>query len=334
MSVRESLAAQFLDLAVCAGFLVGYVVLASTLGVPSPGIAFLGGVYVAFIPGYAVVSALFPRAEATARLGGDVRRLTLGHRLVLSVGTSLVVAALLGVVLASSPIGLFAGPAIAAVGAVNAVGLLVAAKRRWSTPPDRRFSVTLPRGTSFLSASSGLERVVTALLVVCVLVAFGGIGYAVVTPERGETFTGFSVLTEDDAGELTASDYPTDVAAGEASDLYVEIENEEGRAVDYTVVVLLQDVDGDTGTVSESSELARFGTRVASGETAVRQFEFRPERVGADQRVQLLLYEESPPAEPTRANAYRSVHFWTTVGASDQANASVAPPTPSSGGPT
>lgn len=334
MSVRESLAAQFLDLAVCAGFLVGYVVLASTLGVPSPGIAFLGGIYVAFVPGYVIVSALFPRSETTAQLRGDVRRLTLGHRLVLSVGTSLIVVALLGLVLASSPFGLFAGPTIAAVGAVNVVGLLVAAKRRWSTPPGRRFRVTLPRGTSLLTASSGLERAVTALLVVCVVVAFGGVGYAVVTPEQGETFTGFSVLTEDDAGRLTASDYPTDVVAGEASELYVQIENEEGRAVDYTVVVLLQDVDENTGTVATSSELGRFETRVSSGETDVRQFEFRPERVGTDQRVQLLLYEGSPPAEPTEANAYRTVHFWTTVRASGQANASLAPSPPSSGGST
>ncbi|KTG11009.1 hypothetical protein AUR64_07530 [Haloprofundus marisrubri] len=325
MSVRDSLVVQFLDLVLCAVLVAAYGVLVATFGLSSPGIALLGGLLVGFVPGYAIVSALFPKAETSVDLRGDAKRLTFGHRVVLSVGTSFIVGALLGLVLASSPTGLFAGPTIVAVGALNVVGLLVAAGRRWATPPDRRFSLHRPRGVTFFTASSGLERIVTALLVVGVLVAFGGIGYAVVTPDRGETFTGFSVLTQNDTGELVASNYPTNVVSGESSDLYVEIANEEKRVVDYTVVVLLQSVDEETGAVTASSELRRFEASVPAGETATRQFTFQPDRAGENQRVQLLLYRGSPPTDPTRANAYRSVHFWTTVSATGQANASVVP---------
>ncbi|WP_224447677.1 DUF1616 domain-containing protein [Haloprofundus salilacus] len=336
MSVRDSLFTQFLDIAVCVAFLVVYAVLALLFGIPSPGIAFLGGLYVAFVPGYAIVSALFPRSDAVAEATGDSRRLTLTHRVVLSVGMSLVVVALVGLVLTASPLGLFARPSLVAVGGVSAVGLLVATIRRFSTPPDRRFSVTVPRGTGFFSASSGAEAVVTLLIVLCVLVAFGGIGYAVVTPEQGETFSGLSVLTQNDSGQLTASDYPTEFVRGETQQVFVQIANEENQQTEYTVVVSLQEVDADSGAVTESSELARFEESVPSGETVVQPVQLEPQRVGEQLRVQFLLYKGSPPADPSAQNAYRNVHFWTTVRENGDAatNRSLdgAPPAPVRGG--
>ncbi|MDZ7730417.1 MAG: DUF1616 domain-containing protein [Natrialbaceae archaeon] len=61
-------------------------------------------------------------------------------------------------------------------------------------------------------------------------------------PPDGEAFSAIYILTEDDNGELVAAGYPTEMNLGESQEIVVGIDNNEHRQVDYTVVVLEQNV--------------------------------------------------------------------------------------------
>jgi uncharacterized membrane protein len=59
-----------------------------------------------------------------------------------------------------------------------------------------------------------------------VLLAVGSVGYAVVVPKQGESFTEFYLLTHNETGDLVADDYPTECVAGQPESLVVGVGNQ------------------------------------------------------------------------------------------------------------
>jgi uncharacterized membrane protein len=151
------------------------------------------------------------------------------------------------------------------------------------------------------------------LLVLGLLVSGTGIGYAAMSAERGEQFTEFALVAESDSGELVASEYPSQIPLGSSATVQVTIGNQEGRDLNYTVVVIAQRIEN--GTVLSTARLDRFRTRVAAGETVTRPHEVSPSLVGEDVRVSYLLYRGEAPVEanPRPENAYRRTHIWVDV---------------------
>jgi len=86
-------------------------------------------------------------------------------------------------------------------------------------------------------------------------------------------------------------------------------------SVGYAVVVQLQTVEttNNSTTVLERTELNCFDATVAHNETHRERHTLRPTRPGENLRVQYLLYEGTPPSEPTGENAYRELHLWIDV---------------------
>ncbi|MEZ0320052.1 MAG: DUF1616 domain-containing protein [Pyrobaculum sp.] len=80
----------------------------------------LGAFYVLFLPGYAVVEALYPRGDELTPL----------ERLALSIGLSLAVVPLIGLVLNYSPWGIRLLPVVASIAAVSTPLLIYAAWRK------------------------------------------------------------------------------------------------------------------------------------------------------------------------------------------------------------
>ncbi|MEM1637574.1 MAG: DUF1616 domain-containing protein [Pyrobaculum sp.] len=80
----------------------------------------LGAFYVLFLPGYAVVEALYPRGDEISPL----------ERLALSIGLSLTVVPLVGLALNYSPWGIRLAPAAIAIAAVAAPLLVYSAWRK------------------------------------------------------------------------------------------------------------------------------------------------------------------------------------------------------------
>lgn len=314
MSVRSRAKSEspvfLLDLA-CILLLALWTV-ANSLGVfvGTPGQGVLGLVAMAFAPGYAFVAVLFPGT------GQDDGSIAVVERLVLAVGLSVCLVPLVGLGLDYTPRSIRPDELVMIIGILSIVLVAAAAVRRLLLSPDDRFD---PRNAG--GVVSGLIRnetdrsvsTLNVLLVVGLLVAASGVGFAAMSTERGEQFTEFYILTEDsETGDLVAGDYPDEVG-GEAEPVHIGIANKEGETVEYTVVILLQSFEGERERLMVRQwTLDTFSMTLQPGETRTETHEFDTYVTGNDLRVTYLLYEGSLPADERIGTdtAYRHTHFW------------------------
>ena len=293
----------------------------------------LGLAFLLFLPGYAVVSLLFPghepaverldqegepvapRFQFRSRSGIDAL-----ERVTLAVGLSAVITPVTALVLNFTPWGIRVGPLVVALAGITLTATVLAAFVRWRLPPEARFAPNLlPKASPLFSGSrDGGFRAANVIFAVGLLVAVAGIGYAVAVPQTGEQFTELYLLDEDENGTLVADDYP-ELAAGEPASVSAGVENHEGQQVTYTLVAELQQVERtDNGTtVSGEREVHRTDLSLADGETAQVEIELTPEEAEAeadgDLRLQVLLFRGPVPEDPSAASAYRSVHLRATT---------------------
>jgi uncharacterized membrane protein len=285
-----------------------------------------------FVPGYALIAALFPEQGPAVSDGSSATLdepdsdekadgIDVLERVVLSFGASIAVVPLVGLVLNFTPWGLRLVPILAGLTVVTVPLTVLAARRRSRLPADARFD---PHPVAWLVAAlRGLtapddrtDAILNVLLVVSVLLAVGSVAYAVSDPTPDEEFTEFYLLTETETGELVASNYPTNFTTGESRSVVVGIGNEEGQSETYTVVTQLQDVriEGETVTVTDARELDRFGRELSDGASVNLTRELTPsELTGERLRLQFLLYRGEAPENPSPASAYRQTHLWVNV---------------------
>ena len=245
------------------------------------------------------------------------------ERAALSIGLSVAVVPLVGLVLNFTPLGIRLVPIVLVLSVLTLGITAFAARRRWELPPDERFSVPYREWAAnarseLLRPATRADAALNVLLVVSLLLATTSMGYALFVPSEGEAFTEFYLLTENDSGGLVAADYPRNFTQGEGKPLVVGIDNNEGEPIEYTVVVSLQRVErvgNNTTRVIEERELRRFRAQVAPNETWRRSHTLRPTMSGDRLRVAYLLYRGSVPDDPDVANAYRELHLW--INASD-----------------
>lgn len=278
----------------------------------------VGTVLVLFAPGYALVALLLPNRTTEASDGGE-RSVATGERLLLSLGLSVVVVSLVGLLLnyTTLPINQYNLPV--AVGVTTLLLTLLALGRRLLAEPARRFSGdslgTPRRLVRRVTTGSTRSTAVSAALVIGLVVAVAGVGLGVATTENGEQYTEFYLLSEDESGALVADDYPSELTVGETTGLHVGVGNQEGEPVEYTVVAQLQRIDRDQGraTVAERTGVGGFEVTLGAGQTVERRHTFEPTVEGEALRLTYLLYTGTPPSNPSSATAYRSVHLWVDV---------------------
>ncbi|MEF8914315.1 DUF1616 domain-containing protein [Natronomonas sp.] len=311
----------------------------------------VGLAFVLFIPGYAFIAALFPEAgeaptsdgelegegsvgadEDAAEVEGQLRDRGIDgiERVALSFGLSIAIVPLIGLTLNFTPFGIRLVPILVSLSGFTVVATAIAAQRRWDLPEDERFRVPYrdwyAAGKSELfDPESTVDAVLNVALAVAMLLAISSVVYAVAVPPQGEQFTEFYILTEDDDGELVADNYPQELVAGEPQPLHVGIENNEYEEIDYTVVVQLQQVEGEgnESTVVNRAEVDRWSTTLSHNQSEIEQREFvvddstAADFEGEDRRLAFLLYDGAPPTQPTRENSYRNLHLWVNVTTAD-----------------
>lgn len=328
-----------LDLVVVVVLTLGTMVaVVSPTAVPQSVRVVLGLGFVFLAPGYAFVSALFPERPNRQRLSATVSdrewesKLGHGERLLIGVATNIFIVPFAGLLLNYTAVGITPSAVVSLLGGFTLVMTGVAWSRRARRRPDERFGVPLggwiDEGlTRFRAANSQREFVLNVLLVIAILTATSTVVLAAAAPGQGETFTEFYVGTENEtAGTFVANDYPTDYVRGQSRSMAVGVTNNEHRPVNYTVVVELQAVDNrdDATTVTATSTVTTYQTRLAHGEAEWEQIAVTPELRGEDHRLTFLLYEGDPPADPSVENAYRHLHVWIDV--DEQTGASVDSP--------
>lgn len=324
---------------VAAALVVGLVFVAVLVpGVRETPLRLVVGLpFLLLVPGYTLLSVLFPARRSTsdgdAAVGSDsgvddgetgmadtIRDSGLStlERVVLAGGTSVALLALLGAVLDGTAWGLALTPTLVAVGGLSLCFAFLGARRRLSVPPSRRPDVPLRAALGSLRGlpvgASRAERLLTLVVLVTALGAGVSVGYAVSPDGQSDNYTEFYLLTEAPDGTLAADGYPTELTAGTPESLVVGVTNHERESVTYTVVTSLDRVDGDgeTAAVLERRELDRYTVTLAHEETSLTPRTVTPELAGERLRLTYRLYRGDPPVTDT-LEAYRTVHLWVDV---------------------
>ncbi|MDS0295324.1 DUF1616 domain-containing protein [Halogeometricum luteum] len=285
--------------------------------------------FLLFVPGYAIISALFPeRAKTDANLmvkddsgaTDTVSGIDGIERVALSFGTSIAVVPLVGFALNFTPFGIRLAPIMVSLTAIVVFACVIAASRRWDLPEDERFRV--PYQTWYANTKAELfspetrtDAALNVVLIASLLLAVGAVGYAVAVPSQGEQFSELYLLTENESGGYVADDYPTNFTAGEPQSLIVGIGNQENEPVQYSVVTEIQrvEVSNNSTTVLEREQLQTFSPRLQHNETWQQQHQVAPTMTGENLRLIYYLYKGDAPATPSEESAYREVHLWVNV---------------------
>jgi uncharacterized membrane protein len=284
----------------------------------------IGAVFVLAVPGYAVVSALFPEANertvAAAGTSGSPSQVNVDdvERIVLSIALSAVIAGISGFGLHLSSFRLRPLIVLAPLTAVTVLATVVAVRRRRQLPAERRFRVSY-RISSVVRRTrlgeSSAEIVVNGLLVLSIVLASSTLGFALLFPQDGERFTEFYLLAEDETGDLRAAGYPDELAFNETRTVHAAVENHEQRVENYTLLVELHRVkrDDSSATIVESERLSSTTLQLRHNETVVEPVPVTPRMTGNRLRLAFLLYRDAPPENPRISNAYRKTYLWINV---------------------
>lgn len=271
-----------------------------------------------FLPGYALVSVLFPASERTGRetastsIATRIRGIDVVERLALSFALSLAVVPLVGIALPFTPWGFNTLSIAAALVVITVVLAQLGVVRRLRTPKPERFVVSPT--TSFGRLRRDESAVATAssvLLVLAVGLAVGALLLGFLVPGTTGGYTELGLYAEED-GELVAGAIDDEVAPGEPVSATVSIDNQEGEEIDYTVVVQEQVIEDDE--IVDRTELDQLETTLDDGTTGTGELSVTPTASsGETVRISVLLYHGDVPDEPTNDNADEDTYFWVSV---------------------
>lgn len=322
-------------------FVVGYVALASYVLVetgPSTSLVF-GTPLLFFLPGYALLSVLFPRGRARAETGTRIADagaraetrpnltsgLSEGHlgwraRVALSVGTSVSLLPLFALALAAAGVGFESAAIVGSLALFTVTGMFAGLVRRWRLQTSDLYVVPFRRWWGELASAAnpaeGREATLNLALVFVIVLAMSGVTYAVVSPPDEESYTEVALLTSE--GEnLVAGNYTRNLSRGGESSVAVSIENQEGEQVNYTLVTQLERVRTDNGsfTVLERDELDRTQIAVDDGQTRYLNQTVSPTMLGQDLRLSYYLYKGAPPERVGPGTTDHHLYLWVDVDA-------------------
>jgi uncharacterized membrane protein len=212
-----------------------------------------------FCPGYALISALFPKKEDLDTI----------ERIVLSIGLSIAVVPLIGIVLHFTA-GIKLYPILFSLAGLIFLFSLIALYRRQGVAIIYHVDIEL-RKTPY------------DLILLALLFVIGALAIQIVTTPKIEKFTEFYVLN----AEEKAGDYPRNLTLGESMEVLLGIHNHEAQDVEYRVVILLENE-----TIETIEDIT-----LAHEEKWEEKVDFTPRKVGRNMRLEFLLYkgmEEKP----------------------------------------
>lgn len=266
-----------------------------------------------FLPGYALVSALFPKE-------GEIDLL---ERLALSVGLSIAIVPLIGLGLNYTPFGIRLVPLLICVSVFIFSMFLVAHYRRARCMPEERFGphfrqmIAAVRKEFPIRTGERTDRILNAVLIFAVITAMVTTVFVIAIPKEGEHFTEFYILGKN----RMAADYPDQIAPGAGYPLSIGIGNHEYRPVTYTVesygMIVETDNSTNTSRIAVMDLLWYQSLPLAHNATAVIPYNLSVPANNYN-RIEFLLFNETLPGyEVTGSDrivaANRNLHLWVTV---------------------
>ena len=252
----------------------------------------LGLPMVLFLPGYALIAALFPGKDDLDGI----------ERIALSFGLSIAVVPLIGLILNYTPWGIRLVPILVFLTNFTILMSIVAIYRREALG-NNAFSVPFREMYESVIAEinekpgSQLDQILTIVLMISILLSAITLAYVVITPKQGEKFTEFYIL----GPERMADNYKTHLELGESVYVIAGIVNHEYSVVNYSIVIRL-----NNETIETPPSLNHIA--LAHNVTWEKPVSFIPGVPGEDMKLEYLLYREDNMTEP-----YRDLHLWINV---------------------
>jgi uncharacterized membrane protein len=231
----------------------------------------LGLPVVLFIPGYVLLSALFP----------DKGSLSGVERIAFSIGLSIAIAVIIGVILHFTPWGIALYPLLISF----TVFIIVVAFVAWhrSLQSYEELGITINIDLSRWREMAGLDKTLSLSLVIAVLIAMGSISYVIAVPKQQQLFTEFYILNT----EGKAEDYPKQVVLGKPVEINISIVNHEDMVLSYMVDIRINGIENSQVSTEE----------LANGDKWQEIVSFIPQSFGVGQKVEFWLYRTGE-AEP------------------------------------
>ena len=243
----------------------------------------LGLPFLLFLPGYTLTVALFPKKDQLDSI----------ERVALSFGLSIIVVPLTGLVLNYTPWGISLYSVLISITIFILATSLIAWYRRHRLAGADRFTISLDMNLAPWKGQGFVDKILSVILIVAILGAFGTLVYVIAAPKIGERFTEFYIL----GPEGKAEGYTKELVVGEEAKVIVGIINQEHETVSYRVEVT---IDG--------ARYDEIGPVVLHHEDRwEREVGFMPVQIGGSQKVEFLLYKQG------QSEAYRRTHLWVDV---------------------
>jgi len=266
-----------------------------------------------FIPGYCLIAALFPKK-------GDIGLI---ERIMLSIGCSIAIVPLIGLGLNFTPWGIRLDPILIILTLFTWGMVLVAHYQRAVLPSEERFRIPFfaiagrIRQEFLPTEESGVDRLLSVVLTLVILVVIITTVYVITAPNDGERFTEFFILGEN----RTATDYPDLIISGLNYPMFVGVGNYEYQNITYTIEtwILQTEFDNVTNTTSiiAMDPIDQLSLTLTHNETKVIPYNLSVKKIGYN-RVEFLLFNESVPGPEVsgrdRINtSYRDNHLWVDI---------------------
>lgn len=246
----------------------------------------LGILMALFIPGYSLIAALYPK-------WGDLQNI---ERTVLSFGLSIAVIPLIGLGLNYTPWGIRLDPILISLTIFTMAMCIIAYLRRKDLPEEERFFVAFSGFIRSIKGSfkkeSKTEKLLSIILILTIILAIATTTYIILKPRESEKFTEFYIL----GSNGTASDYPTNITAGQNGNLTIWVVNHEQTTTKYKLVVTVSNRTLKTETIT-----------LNQGQKEEIPFNFTAGSAG-QKKMEFFLYKL-----PDQDTVYRSLHLWLNI---------------------
>lgn len=254
----------------------------------------LGIAMLLFVPGYAIVSMLFPAKE-------NVRGM---WRAVLSFALSIAIVPMIGLFLNYTDWGVHLNPTLACVTILTLFCVLIANKRRHDIPDEARFSIGLKDmmkvvNDSMPSDKTKADKALTIMTVVVVLLTVYMTAYVMLLPGQDRDYTEFYLLGPNG----TTENYPYKFILGDEKTVLVGIANHENRNVTYDLVINLNDLNNSTVKNLYSERLT-----LPESDVSETPINVTPDMVGINMKMDFLLYIDGNTTAP-----YKECYLWVNV---------------------
>ena len=248
---------------------------------------------VLFLPGYALIAAIFPAKN-------DLEGI---ERLALSFGLSIAIIPLIGLGLNYTPWGIRLIPILMSLSGFTLVMCWAAYLRRRKLPENKAFATHIK--ASFLAlktevmenSETKIDKILMVILIFSILASVATLVYVIMAPKEGEHFTEFYIL----GPEGMADNYPTRYAVGENGTVIVGITNHEYRTMNYSMEMQLENTSMD---LPENLIHISLGHDAAWEEPVT----ITPPFEGKNMKLEFLLFNETEKSVP-----YRDLHLWINV---------------------